>query len=154
MGPTWVLSAPDGPHAGPMNLVIREGINVCWYLYLILGMKHVTIINNTEHIVIHYSMPHCLLVFIAINWCWISWTRYEVSTVTIDDTTTGPHCVACSLSPLITRFMGQTWGPSGATGTRRAPCWPHESCYLGRSRKGIYLDLTRSSFVWSSFVAY
>ena len=24
MGPTWVLSAPDGPHIGPMNLGIRE----------------------------------------------------------------------------------------------------------------------------------
>ena len=23
MGPTWVLSAPDGPHVGPMNLGIR-----------------------------------------------------------------------------------------------------------------------------------
>ena len=23
MGPTWVLSAPDGPHDGPMNLAIR-----------------------------------------------------------------------------------------------------------------------------------
>ena len=23
MGPTWVLSAPDGPHVGPINLVIR-----------------------------------------------------------------------------------------------------------------------------------
>ena len=23
MGPTWVLSAPDGPHAGPMNIAIR-----------------------------------------------------------------------------------------------------------------------------------
>ena len=23
MGPTWVLSAPDGPHVGPMNLVTR-----------------------------------------------------------------------------------------------------------------------------------
>ena len=22
-GPTWVLSAPDGPHVGPMNLVIK-----------------------------------------------------------------------------------------------------------------------------------
>ena len=25
MGPTWVLSAPDGPHVGPLNLSIREG---------------------------------------------------------------------------------------------------------------------------------
>ena len=22
VGPTWVLSVPDGPHVGPMNLVI------------------------------------------------------------------------------------------------------------------------------------
>ena len=24
MGPTWVLLAPDGPHAGPMNIAIRD----------------------------------------------------------------------------------------------------------------------------------
>ena len=24
LGPTWVLSAPDGPHVGPMKLAIRE----------------------------------------------------------------------------------------------------------------------------------
>ena len=24
MGPTWVLSTPDGPHVGPMNVAIRE----------------------------------------------------------------------------------------------------------------------------------
>ena len=24
MGPTWVLSAPEGPHVGPMNLAIRD----------------------------------------------------------------------------------------------------------------------------------
>ena len=26
MGPTWVLSAPDGPHVCPMNLAIRENL--------------------------------------------------------------------------------------------------------------------------------
>ena len=26
MGPTWVLSAPDGPHVGPMNFAIRAVI--------------------------------------------------------------------------------------------------------------------------------
>ena len=38
MGPTWVLSAPDGPHVGPMNPAIWEGmdtwsdvIRVKWY---------------------------------------------------------------------------------------------------------------------------
>ena len=24
MGPTWVLSAPDGPHVGPVNLAVRD----------------------------------------------------------------------------------------------------------------------------------
>ena len=24
MGPTWVMSAPGGPHVGPMNLAIRD----------------------------------------------------------------------------------------------------------------------------------
>ena len=24
MGPTWVLSAPDGRHDGPMNLALRD----------------------------------------------------------------------------------------------------------------------------------
>ena len=28
MGPTMVLPAPDGPHVGPMNLAIREGLDV------------------------------------------------------------------------------------------------------------------------------
>ena len=40
MGPTWVLSAPDGPHVGPMNLAIRVVIGQhtgelggeCWKL--------------------------------------------------------------------------------------------------------------------------
>ena len=30
MGPTWVLPAPDGPHVGPMNIVIRDSMdNTC-----------------------------------------------------------------------------------------------------------------------------
>ena len=28
MGPTWVLSAPDGPHVGPMHLTIRGGMDI------------------------------------------------------------------------------------------------------------------------------
>ena len=28
MGPTWVLSAPDGPHVGPMNLAIKEDMTM------------------------------------------------------------------------------------------------------------------------------
>ena len=32
---------------------------------------------------------------------------------------------------LIARFMGKTWGPSGADRPRWALCWPLEPCYLG-----------------------
>ena len=31
MGPTWVLSAPDGPHVGPMSLAIRVFICALWW---------------------------------------------------------------------------------------------------------------------------
>ena len=31
MGPTWVLSAPDGPHMGPMDLAIRAVFFLPWF---------------------------------------------------------------------------------------------------------------------------
>ena len=35
MGPTWVLSAPDGPHAGPMDLAIRAtSLSRLFYTYM------------------------------------------------------------------------------------------------------------------------
>ena len=45
VGPTWVLSAPDGPHVGPMNLAIRD--------------VHASIypINSSTHCIRH---PHLL----------------------------------------------------------------------------------------------
>ena len=36
MGPTWVLSAPDGPHVGPMNLAIRECLMYTPGIYVII----------------------------------------------------------------------------------------------------------------------
>ena len=38
--------------------------------------------------------------------------------------------------PLIARFMGPTWGPSGPTVPRWAPVRPRELCYLGRQEDG------------------
>ena len=35
MGPIWVLSAPDGPHVGPMNLAIWVYISQIVYELLI-----------------------------------------------------------------------------------------------------------------------
>ena len=39
MGPTWVLSAPDGPHVGPMNLAIR------------VQLEHIILVKLTSYIV-------------------------------------------------------------------------------------------------------
>ena len=35
--PTWVLSAPDGPHFGPMNLDIRDSLR---YVYTTSMLRH------------------------------------------------------------------------------------------------------------------
>ena len=37
MGPAWVLSAPTGPHVGPMNLAIRVSSKELYYLDLDIG---------------------------------------------------------------------------------------------------------------------
>ena len=36
LGPTWVLSVPDGPQVGPMNLAIRDSMCGHWFLIMIL----------------------------------------------------------------------------------------------------------------------
>ena len=58
MGPTWVLSAPDGPHVGPMNLAIRAPANhlqysedmatVQWIVFLLSTIPE-TATNQTYH---------------------------------------------------------------------------------------------------------
>ena len=37
MGPTWVLSAPGGPHVGHVNLAIWDDLNQ-WWLYMRLSL--------------------------------------------------------------------------------------------------------------------
>ena len=46
MGSTWVLSAPDGPHVGPMNLAIRA-CTKGWYIIKISIYLYYFIINST-----------------------------------------------------------------------------------------------------------
>ena len=46
MGPTWVLSAPDGPHVGPMNLAIGAILRantglVYWSIYMPLYLNYI-----------------------------------------------------------------------------------------------------------------
>ena len=51
MGPTWVLSAPDGPHVGPRNLAIRMviAISITIFFNNMKGMKVLTLLSTTVH---------------------------------------------------------------------------------------------------------
>ena len=40
--PTWILSAPGGPHVGPMNLVIRVSNNLFHRYFLLLPYTCIT----------------------------------------------------------------------------------------------------------------
>ena len=101
MGPTWVLSAPDGPHVGPMNLAIR--------------------------VVSKFSMMQCFLVMLnkielktSLGrqgvWVMVWWA---VLTIFVYKHQTTFNLI---LSSLIAKFMGPTWGPPWG---RQDPSGPH-----------------------------
>ena len=57
MGPTWVLSAPCGPHVGPINLAVR--VNILFYARLIS-------MNNWIFLYWYLSTLTCSCAFV----CW------------------------------------------------------------------------------------
>ena len=57
MGPIWVLSAPGGPHVGPMNYAIWDVISnhpssivddIIWYIYCVTAIKQTLFNYNWE----------------------------------------------------------------------------------------------------------
>ena len=59
MGPNWVLLAPDGPHVGPMNLVIRDVLSwqvwksvVIWYREMEYQQKNLPLHFSYEWIIV------------------------------------------------------------------------------------------------------
>ena len=49
MGPTWVLSAPDGPHVGPMNSHLSQSSDI------------IAIINNKD------TLEHCMILYSDVS---------------------------------------------------------------------------------------
>ena len=66
MGPTWVLSAPDGPHVGPMNLAIRDScvspctasIPVVFTMYCTNVSNVIAAIHTVHREQCHSYVPH------------------------------------------------------------------------------------------------
>ena len=65
MGPIWVLSAPDGPHFGPMNLAINLLINVKDFTVIIQTFSTISL----KVILIIFELPLTLMsvIFIAVS---------------------------------------------------------------------------------------
>ena len=66
MGPTWVLSAPDGPHVGPMNFAIRDCIRLCFFrMSVLLSLDDLIILNITilSYISTSYHFPQNMTVW-------------------------------------------------------------------------------------------
>ena len=76
MGPTWVLSAPGGPHVGPMNFAIR----VACYFSMNGTCRWIPIILSSS--VISVSTPDCFCVMIYCILADIC-HRHGVSQITI-----------------------------------------------------------------------
>ena len=45
MGPTWVLSAPDGPHVGPISLAIR-GVEYNLWVHSLIYILHLSLLYH------------------------------------------------------------------------------------------------------------
>ena len=65
MGPTWVLSAPDGPHVGPKNLAIRRPSRLprwkSWWPMCIMNSRA--------------SLLSCAFGKNVLNFCWLPGER-------------------------------------------------------------------------------
>ena len=55
MGPTWVLSAPDGPYVGPMNLALRDGIRLIAAGYWTSNPIEMSYVTSGTHTNVHIN---------------------------------------------------------------------------------------------------
>ena len=70
MGPTWVLSAPDGPHVGPMNLAIRVYFDVSSNQLSVCRINHLsteTYGGNFKNVILQ------VILMIGPHWCLLQW---------------------------------------------------------------------------------
>ena len=84
MGPTWVLSAPDGPHVGPMNLAIRVNrkiMLITLYLYSFLFSYSIHTSDSPWFI---FTFHHCHVNSYLHSSALCSGSNLSVSMVTLD----------------------------------------------------------------------
>ena len=118
MGTTWVMSAPDGPNVGPRNLAIR-------------------VFENCQAYRIHYSLQwamrgHFICHFITDSIActnelmlpstfFFSVKKPVFKCFTPRTDTESFRVLHWQWATLIAKFLGPTWGPSGADRTQVGP---------------------------------
>ena len=77
IGPTWVLSAPGGPHIGPTNLAIR--VVLCnWWMGILNGpcqLLNVTSYQEYHHV---QSLEKKVIIWVLT---WLSVTHFTITVV-------------------------------------------------------------------------
>ena len=108
MGPTWVLSAPDGPHVGPMNLASRIKLDFQSDLGGTLGKNFVitgwrwtclSVIDTIQHVNERVPYNRWLIETKSITVrCSNPWRRHQI-------TTFPRYC------PFVREYFGHRWIP-------------------------------------------
>ena len=114
MGPIWGLSAPDGPHVGPMNLAIRVMMATQGALWCICNVFKAGYNDGDPLLLwckIHWGVGHDQFVHLFIQ----SFNIQHIPQSHIEGK------IMVTMASLIARFMGPTWDPSGADRTQVGP---------------------------------
>ena len=120
MGPTWVLLAPGRPHVGPMNLAIYRGrlLSPVAQLNLKTYLSRQRDSNDKDK-------PVMQLAYLCNRNSYKSkmmsllthWSLGDVAEIFKINFSNWPYSIVTQIS----RFMGPTWGPSGADRTQVGP---------------------------------
>ena len=130
MGPTWDRQDPGGPHVGPMILAIWVLFTMCFMSFVvwrcvhnIFGLIFSKVNLSVNGNVISFGSQFHSLLF-QLTQCHTGNDSLPESLMTNINALQGYTEVMAILhseTPLIARFMGPTWGPSGADRTQMGP---------------------------------
>ena len=73
-GPTWVMSAPDGPHVGPMNLAIWVVHNSAFNHGCCNGREPSFSLDMIK------SLLRYLMAYIILSLSWVKWAPLSIRT--------------------------------------------------------------------------
>ena len=148
MGPTWGLSAPDGPHVGPMNLAIR-GTLISVTPFPRSNWTDIT----TELFYDMYSMCVIYNMSLSAYWSYSSCMDIDVSSASDEDVSTDSqwthaiytwHVLIVAMKLDQSKHSNRTLGATSAPRQRRPPL---KNLGAGYARVDLWSSLSQQQFV-------